>query len=340
MKRIVTLRNIFFFLVLLIVILAGCETLKISKPIMPVREYEKLIVGRLDAQYVGTQNCLSACHYHDTIRRNFEASTMGVQLTRKSGMPVVNCESCHGPGSLAIEGLTPEKVAEDAKEGKQTACNYDTFIDIKNLPPQAQSLICLKCHTANATFNLHNWNAGAHAISDVSCIDCHNICKTFKKGGPDLTVKPRDTAAMCYKCHQEVIAAFSLPSRHPVPEKRIFCTDCHDAHGTTNDKLLKKPTIKEACTQCHAEKEGPFAFEHADTTEDCKTCHSPHGSVNDKLLLLREPFLCLQCHSGHRTSSTSTAESKSARFTRCTDCHSQIHGTDIPSASGEGRFIQ
>ena len=340
MKRAVLFKQIFIFLILLILILAGCETLKNSKPIIPIREYEKLIAGRLDAQYVGTQNCLSACHYHDNIKNNFAASTMGVQLTSKSCMPLVDCESCHGPGSLAIEGITPEKVEQDAKEGKQTACNFGTFIDIKNIPPQAQSLICLKCHTANATFNLHNWNTGAHAISDVSCIDCHNICLTFKKGSPDLTVRPRDISEMCYKCHQEIMAEFSLPSRHPVNEKRIFCTDCHDPHGTINDKLLKKTTIKELCTYCHAEKEGPFTFEHADTTEDCRTCHSPHGSVNNNLLLLREPFLCLQCHSGHGASSSLPAEFKGAFYTRCTDCHSQIHGTDIPSASGNGRFTQ
>ncbi len=313
----------------------GCETLKSSKPIVPMREYERMVAGRLDANYVGTRTCLSACHYHDGIKRDFDASTMGAQLSQKSGLPLVDCESCHGPGSLAIEGLTPEKVEADAKAGIKTACNYKTFIDINNLPATAKSLICLKCHTANATFNLHNWNAGAHAINDVSCSDCHRI-----HAGPDLKVKPRDTAAMCEKCHFQQKAEFSLPSHHPVPEKRVFCTDCHDPHGTINDKLLRKSTVKETCTQCHAEKEGPFVFEHAENTEDCRTCHSPHGSINNNLLTVAVPFLCLQCHPGHRTAKSSTAVSKGAFYTRCTDCHSQIHGTDLPSASGNGRFTQ
>ncbi|MBI5641498.1 MAG: DmsE family decaheme c-type cytochrome [Nitrospirae bacterium] len=329
------LKNVLWFLVTSAALLTGCETLKSSKPIIPLKEYEKAIAGRLDANYVGTHNCLSACHYHDRLKQDFDASTMGVQLSKKSGMPLVDCESCHGPGSLAIEGITPEKVEADARAGKQTSCDYKTLIDIKNLPSQAKSLICLKCHTANATFNLHNWNAGSHSINDVSCSDCHNV-----HAGADLKVKPKETAEMCDKCHQEVKAEFSLPSHHPVPEKRIFCTDCHDAHGTTAEKLLKKATLKETCTQCHAEKEGPFVFEHAENTEDCRTCHSPHGAQFNNLLNIPTPFLCLQCHAGHRTGATTTAEARASRNTRCTDCHSTIHGTDLPSASGRGRFIQ
>ena len=313
----------------------GCAALKESRPLLPIKEYEKMIAGRLDADYIGTDNCLKACHVHDKIRRDFDLSTMGAQLSRESGLPLVNCESCHGPGSLAIEGLTPEKIQADEKAGKRTECDFKTFIDLKNLPAQAKSLICLKCHSANATFNLHNWNAGAHAVADVSCSDCHNV-----HSGHNLKVRPRDTAEMCERCHQDIKVAFTLPNHHPVPEKKIFCTDCHDPHGGSTEKGLRKGTVKSTCTQCHPEKEGPFVYEHADLAEDCRTCHTPHGSVNNNLLILREPYLCLQCHPSHRISSTTTAETKQAYYLRCSDCHSQIHGSDLPSPSGRGSFIQ
>ena len=330
-------RNMLVCIVVFSAALAGCQSVKASRPILPMKEYEKMIAGRLDANYIGTRTCLAACHYHDNIRRDFEASTMGAQLSRKSGLPIVDCESCHGPGSLAVEGLTPEKVEQDARQGKQAGCDFKTLINIKALPSQAQSLICLKCHTANATFNLHNWSAGAHAISDVSCSDCHKL-----HSGPDLKVRKKDIEVMCETCHQEIRAEFSLPSHHPVPERKIFCNDCHDPHGTDSDRLLRASTVKETCTQCHAEKEGPFVFEHADLTEDCGNCHSPHGSVSNNLLKVSEPFLCLQCHDPHGvvTEGVPVLERKGGVYTRCTDCHSQIHGSDLPSASGRGRFIQ
>jgi len=319
---------------------AGCAALKEARPIFPIKDYEKMIAGRLDADYVGTDNCLKACHEHDQKRRDFDLSTMGAQLSRESGLPLVNCESCHGPGSLAIDPLTPQRLAADAKAGKKTACDFKTLIDIKNLPAQAKSLICLKCHTANATFNLHNWNSSIHNVADVSCSDCHKI-----HGGHNLKVKLKDTAEMCERCHQDVQAAFSLPNHHPVPERKVFCTDCHDPHGGGGERNLRRETVKATCTQCHAEKQGPFVYEHADLTDDCRACHTPHGSVNSNLLLLREPFLCLQCHPTHPIVSAppaaaTTAAQKTAFYTRCTDCHSQIHGSDLPSPSGQGHFIQ
>jgi len=329
-----------FLLILLFCLLLGsCVSIRDSKPLLPIKEYEKMIVGRFDADYVGTENCLAACHEHDKLRQDFDASTMGAQLKKESGLPLVDCESCHGPGSLAIRGLNKKIVAQNKQRGEKTPCDYKTLIDFKNVPAPAQSLICLKCHTANATFNLHNWNVSSHAFNDVSCFDCHTV-----HGSPDLKVSPINVGPMCSRCHQPTNAEFSLPSHHPLNEGRIFCDDCHDPHGGMSEKHLKKDTIKETCIQCHPEKRGPFTFAHADVAEECINCHRPHGSINNNLLVAREPFLCLQCHVGHNLNtpggSTTSAESKRTFYTRCTDCHSSIHGTDLPSYSGKGNLTQ
>lgn len=306
--------------------LASCASLKQSKPILPVREYERMIVGRLDAEYVGTNNCVSKCHAHDKITSDFSHSVHGEQIKPETGLPLVNCESCHGPGSLAIAQLDDDRERNSLLQKK---CDTSKFLDIMHLPPQAQSLICLKCHSAASIPSLAHWSASAHAVNDVSCFDCHKLHK-----GPQQKVSREEMSEMCFACHPEVRAENALYSHHPLREKKMVCVDCHDVHGSTQDKLLRGSNPKETCTRCHMEKQGPFAFEHGDVTENCSNCHTPHGSVNNHLLNAALPFLCLQCHTGHLVTDSNV---KQLFTNRCTDCHSQIHGTDTPSQGITGR---
>jgi DmsE family decaheme c-type cytochrome len=306
-------------------LIAACNY-KASHPILTVKDYERLLVGNLEADYIGDANCLSSCHVHDKTQRDFRLSIHGEQISSETGLPLVNCESCHGPGSMAI-----------ARAKEEEKCDTGTLLPIKTFPPPAQSLLCLSCHSAASSPNLVHWNASPHAMGQVSCFDCHQLHK-----GPEQKVSRRQESEMCFGCHPQVKAQFNHFSRHPLREGRMTCSDCHEPHGTTQEKLLRDISVKQMCTRCHMEFHGPFVYEHADVTEDCTNCHRPHGSPNTPLLTVSQPFLCLQCHAGHLGSNYPTLINdhfKGAYYTRCTDCHSTIHGTDIPSAKGRGTFI-
>lgn len=311
----------------LLLLAGGCISTQKSRPLLPVAEYEKMIVGRLDAEYVGTDNCVAKCHKHDKITDFFRHSVHGEQIKPETGLPLVNCESCHGPGSLAIAKIEETKrTLGDAGD----KCDTSTLLDYRQLPPQAQSLICLKCHSAASTPTLSQWHTSVHALNDLSCFSCHTLHE-----GPQQKVSHEKMAEVCYGCHPDVKAQFSLFAHHPVREKKMNCFDCHDPHGSSQPNMLKGVSPRDMCTRCHMEKNGPFAYEHGDVTENCSNCHSPHGSVNRKLLTAAMPFLCIQCHSpGHR--SILAPGTKSLFANRCTDCHSTIHGSDTPDNRGYG----
>ena len=78
----------------------------------------------------------------------------------------------------------------------------------------------------------------------------------------------------------------------------MVCSDCHDPHGQETGNL-KEATVNLVCYRCHAEKQGPFAFEHPPVRENCCICHKPHGAVANNLLKQPPTFLCLRCHAGH-----------------------------------------
>ncbi len=42
--------------------------------------------------------------------------------------------------------------------------------------------------------------------------------------------------------------------------------------------------MNETCYTCHADKRGPFLWEHQPVNEDCTNCHTPHGSNITPLL--------------------------------------------------------
>lgn len=163
----------------------------------------------------------------------------------------------------------------------------------------------------------------------------------MKKATPDL----------CYDCHSEVRAASYMPSHHPVAEGKMTCQDCHNPHGGTVSFAMDD-SPRELCFTCHAEKEGPFVYEHAPVNEDCMLCHTPHGSVADNLLVQAEPTLCLNCHGMHFHAAVESVDGafsvpqaperagvapsdgwKRGMLTKCTQCHSEIHGSDLPSQS-------
>lgn len=303
-------------------------TLRKSQPLMPVKDYEAFLVGNLEADYVGDENCLAKCHKHDKVAKDFKQSVHGDQISAETGLPLVNCESCHGPGSLAVAKIDDKQV-----------CDNKTLLPLHEFPAQAQAMLCLKCHSAASSPNLTNWNSSIHALNEVSCFSCHQLHK-----GPQQKLGRHEQQQVCEGCHIKVKMEFAQFSHHPVPEHKMACTDCHDPHNSSNESNLRGMQIKAVCTKCHMEYQGPFVYEHADVTEDCTNCHNPHGSPNNNLLSVNQPFLCMQCHAGHhgQRSDQGTLDNpsmKQAFFTRCTDCHSSIHGSDVPTVHGRGTFI-
>jgi len=253
-------------------------------------------------KYAGSEACKTC---HEEKFKGFEGSAHWL-TTQETKMThgARGCESCHGASQEHAETADPEKAGS-----------------FKKLTAQESTERCLSCHQGK--MEQHQFQRSVHLENGVGCTDCHSIHSS--KEEYQLTSKQPE---LCYSCHQEQRADFQKTFRHRVNEGLIKCTDCHNAHGTLKDRQVRSsPNQDLVCGKCHADKRGPFVFEHEPVrAEGCLSCHTPHSSVYPRMLLTaRVNTLCLQCHEQIPTG----PHSQNLARQSCIMCHMSIHGSNV-----------
>ncbi len=266
------------------------------------------------------------------------------------------CYRCHGDMQEFEEVAGPHQIC--GPNGFNCTTCHDPHGKIRE---RTRTELCLECHTAGSpTMAFHS---STHDLEGVACTDCHNphpstnVQRVVNISYTHIQRPKRRQMAVqepevCYKCHPKIFGLNALPSHHPIKEGKMVCSDCHDGHGQLEGNL-KGDTLNDVCYKCHAEKQGPFVYEHAPVDENCGYCHEPHGTVANNLLRQPAPFLCLRCHSGHRERARLAWGSvsnnydvdgnhglKPGYYTYCTQCHAQIHGSNLHGIVPKGTFMR
>jgi len=321
-------------------------------------------VAQEEAKYVGSDVC-AKCHAEVT--KTWALTVHRRTLFNKD--PSRNgCEACHGPGGPHVEGGgNPEKMIKLGKlKPEQSAaicqkCHTQEKVTLwaTSLHSRAK-LTCMNCHdphspsskslladAEDAKLSIEGLSrsikqaelaAGIAAEGSDEKAEANKQVEQLKAKKEKLqkelkgieTVYRRTAEPyVCYSCHKAQEIQGKMVSHHPIQEGKVKCGDCHNPHGGPHG-MLSKESVTETCYRCHADKGGPFTFEHPPVAEDCTICHSPHGSVQNKLLVQSQIFICNKCHVGHHSRSASLGDPVhlSRYYTQCTECHTQIHGSD------------
>lgn len=249
-------------------------------------------------------------------------------------LPGVQCEECHGPGSV------------HAQSPKDHPMNVDRSSDM-----------CGKCHARGTPYKIpaeggfvQNYEQYNEILSTskavMKCVDCHDPHQSLNPLNPNrsLAVKTK-----CESCHYEKTANF-VNSELPHYSEQVQCIDCHmpytdkSAIGDTlhhvgdvrshlfrintdpNAKMLSADgkfangylTVDYVCLRCHGTEDKAWALSNANRAHvepvEPTSCFECHGDTpeNEKIIARRDQWE----NSAHATGETYT-ENESP----CSGCH-------------------
>jgi DmsE family decaheme c-type cytochrome len=268
-----------------------------------------------EATFVGGQVCMG-CHVAQAAA--FNQTLMGrVFRNPRNAQERANCETCHGPGSLHVK----------AGGGRGVGGIISFRLDDNSRTVEENNGICLTCHErGDRTY----WKGSPHEKRDVACGNCHQV---MQRVSPKFQLAKGTELETCFQCHKDKRTQMLRSAHMPLREGKMTCSDCHNPHGSFTDALLKEVSINDVCYKCHAEKRGPFLYDHPPVRENCLNCHNPHGTNNEYMLNVARPRLCQQCHTLGGHAQPGNPFSRFMAGNSCQNCHSQIHGSNNPSGA-------
>ncbi len=296
-----------------------------------------------DSPYVGSDTC-GECHRQGY--RRFSATKMAKVFFEapRNELEARGCEACHGPAREHVEKAREHDRARGRGLTYLGPPSGQFILRFGKDSPQSakeQSAQCLQCHERGQRLF---WKGSVHEFRGLSCMTCHQIHQNsppavavaaFKEPlRGDMPFQKRTQMEVCFGCHPMRRAQLQRSSHMPLREGEMTCTSCHNPHGSPNPKLLVAASVNETCYKCHPERRGPFLWEHPPVMENCLNCHEAHGTTRPQLLKVNPPRLCQECHdsAGH-PGQPQMATTRYVFNRGCTNCHSQIHGSNHPSGS-------
>lgn len=198
--------------------------------------------------------CMS-CH---NALPQFVSGSQNKYLTVKTG---IDCERCHGPGSLHVQQKEAGNIVD-------TSMGPDyTIVNPRRLSTELQNNVCQRCHlqgiaVLNDDKTFYDFRPGMK-LSEVM-----NVFMPSYQGGEDKMIMASHVERMkmsdCY-----------------VNSGKMSCITCHDPHVSV--KFTPQEQYINACNSCHGDNDGCTETMEARMVQNnnCITCHMPkNGSID------------------------------------------------------------
>ena len=215
--------------------------------------YEPLTLAPINipgAVYAGMETC-GACHEKKIaeFRGAPHAAFAVLEADEEDGPKGEGCESCHGPGSLHIEGEGDKSKILKGDWRQCFACHLDK-----------KSQFSLRYH---------------HPVTEgrMTCSDCHDPHK-----GAKPVFRAEEANETCFSCHPDKRGPWTFPHEAVTEDG---CSSCHNPHGSHINKLLVADAAN-LCMRCHFEAvrhPSIGRFSHSSGKYLLRGCHNCHRAI-------------------------------------------------------------
>jgi len=181
----------------------------------------------------------------------------------------IDCERCHGPGSIHVEERT-------AGRGPAAGQPDRTIVNPRRLPPDLQLNVCERCHMQGAAV----WESDAAPAAFRPGMRLDEYQHVFWPRAADslaqFTMASHPARLRMSACFQESHEAGSeLPA--------LTCLSCHNPH--LGIRTVPRERYNATCRSCHTPDRALACTEptvvRAGGAGDCVSCHMPTSPTTD-----------------------------------------------------------
>lgn len=181
-----------------------------------------------------------------------------------SVMTGIDCERCHGPGSLHVEDRKNNPLVDTSK-----GPDY-TIVNPRRLSTELQNNICQRCHLQGIAV-LNDGKTFFDFRPGMKLSEVMNVFMPEYEGAQDKMIMASHVERM-------------KKSKCFIQSGKMSCITCHKPHISV--KFTPRTQYLNACQSCHGSVSGQHqctetAQARAAKNNDCITCHMPHnGSID------------------------------------------------------------
>jgi Flp pilus assembly protein TadD len=190
----------------------------------------------------------------------------------------IDCERCHGPGSIHVQKKTNREIVDTAKE-----IDY-SIVNPAKLPIEKQFDICMRCHLqGNAVLNSEkswfDYKPGMN-LSDYISV----FLPRYENSETEFIMASHADRLKQSKCFIQSAKSISGNKNQLRPYKNaLTCVTCHNPHISVKHTSINH--FNQVCSSCHNGEKLKFCSEKSEITNknknNCVSCHMPQSGSTD-----------------------------------------------------------